>query len=120
MATILVIDDEESVRTLLRRVLEGAGYQVMEASNGHEGVERYRDQKADLVIMDILMPDTDGMEATHQLTREYPEAKIIAMTGAKGDRNFLDVTKLFGAHQTLEKPFELDQLLEAVRKELET
>lgn len=118
MATILVIDDEQQVRTLLRQALTGAGYEVVEAKNGREGLKQYRKAPTDLVITDILMPDEDGLEATLELTREYPDAKVIAITGGSGDRNFLDVAKLFGARKTLTKPFELDRLLETVREEL--
>ncbi len=71
-----------------------------------------------LVLMDILMPGTDGLETTLQLTREYLDAKVIAMTGAQGDRNFLDVAKLFGARRVFEKPFDLDKLVQAVNEEL--
>ena len=81
MATILIIDDEESIRHLLREVLEKAGHKVLEASNGREGLEVYQKHPADLVIMDLLMPDTDGLETTLQLTREYVDAKVIAITG---------------------------------------
>ncbi len=118
MPTILVIDDEEQVRSLLRQALTGAGYEVVEAGNGRQGLDRYREAPTDLVITDILMPDEDGLEATLQLTREFPEVKIIAMTGGSGNTNFLDVAKLFGARKTLSKPFELARLLEAVRDEL--
>ncbi|MEE8493291.1 MAG: response regulator [Nitrospirales bacterium] len=118
MATILVIDDETQVRSLLRQALTGAGYEVIEAGNGREGLERYREAPADLVITDILMPDEDGLEATLELTRQFPNVKIIAITGGSGERNFLDVAKLFGARRTLAKPFGLDRLLEAVQEEL--
>lgn len=118
MATILVIDDEQSIRKLLKEVLEKDGYQVLEAANGREGLTIYQKQPVDLVIMDLLMPDTDGLEATLQLTREYLDAKIIAMTGAQGDRNFLDVAKLFGARRTIEKPFDINTLLHIVKEEL--
>ncbi len=118
MATILVIDDEESIRNLLREVLERAGHKVLEARDGREGLSLYQKTPTDLVIMDLLMPDTDGLEATLQLTREYLDAKIIAMTGAQGDRNFLDVAKLFGARRTFEKPFDLNKMLQAVQEEL--
>lgn len=120
MATILVIDDEESIRTLLRGVLEKAGHQVLEARDGREGLAVYQRTPVDLVIMDILMPDTDGLEATLQLTREYLDAKVIAITGAQGDRNFLDVAKLFGARRTFEKPFDLNEILAAVKEVLES
>jgi two-component system response regulator (stage 0 sporulation protein F) len=118
MATILVIDDEDSIRTLLKDVLEKAGHRVIQASDGRAGLTAYQKNKVDLVLMDILMPDTDGLEATLQLTREYLDAKIIAMTGAQGDKNFLDVAKLFGARRVFEKPFDLAKLVQAVNEEL--
>ena len=120
MATILIIDDEQSIRDLLREVLQTAGHRVIEARDGREGLGLYQKQPVDLVIMDLLMPDTDGLEATLQLTREYVDAKVIAMTGAQGDRNFLDVAKLFGARRTFEKPFDINKLVEAVKEELAT
>ena len=118
MATILVIDDEQSIRGLLREVLEKAGHRLIEASDGREGLLQYQKQPVDLVLMDLLMPDTDGLEATLQLTREYVDAKVIAMTGAQGDRNFLDVAKLFGARRTIAKPFDINALVQAVQEEL--
>lgn len=118
MANILVIDDEESIRGLLREVLERANHHVLEARDGHEGLALYQQNKVDLVLMDILMPGTDGLETTLQLTREYLDAKVIAMTGAQGDRNFLDVAKLFGARRIFEKPFPLDKLVHAINEEL--
>ncbi|MBA2484748.1 MAG: response regulator [Nitrospira sp.] len=118
MATIMVIDDEASIRSLLREVLEKAGHHVVEAQDGREALNLYQKNKADLLIMDLLMPEVDGLEATLQLTREYLDTKIIAMTGAQGDRNFLEIAKLFGAHQAFEKPFDLKDMLNAVEAEL--
>lgn len=120
MATIMVIDDETSIRALLRGVLEKAGHRVMEAHDGREALALYHKSRPDLVIMDLLMPEVDGLEATLQLSREYVDTKIIAMTGAQGDRNFLDVAKLFGACRAFEKPFDLQQMLHAVQEELAT
>ncbi|MEP6892079.1 MAG: response regulator [Nitrospirota bacterium] len=118
MATILVIDDEESIRTLLTEVLGRANHHVLVAQDGQEGLTLYKQNKVDLVLMDILMPGTDGLEATLELTREYVDAKVIAMTGAQGDKNFLDVAKLFGARRVFEKPFDLDTLVKAINEEL--
>ena len=116
--TILVADDDASIRSLLKQVLTDEGHSVREAATGSEVVEQVRESGPDLVIMDILMPGTDGLEATLQLTREYIDAKVIAMTGAQGDKNFLDVAKLFGARRVFEKPFDLNKLLQAINEEL--
>ena len=92
--------------------------ETAEARDGREGLTLYQQNKVDLVLMDILMPGTDGLEATLQLTKEYLDAKVIAMTGAQGDKNFLDVAKLFGARRVFEKPFDLDKLVQAINEEL--
>ena len=114
MATILVIDDDEGLRLLLRAMLEADGHQVREAENGRRGLEEYRAQPTDLVITDILMPERDGMEVILELTREFLDARVIAMTGASGDQNFLSVAKLLGARHILQKPFGAQELQSAV------
>ena len=117
-ATILIIDDEEPVRALLRFALEAAGYEVTEAANGRQGLDLYRQRPTDLVITDMLMPELNGLDLLLDLTREFLHAKVIAISGAGGDQNVLDVAKLFGARQTFHKPFSVPQLLDAVRYEL--
>jgi two-component system response regulator (stage 0 sporulation protein F) len=119
MATILIIDDEESVRALLRFALEAAGYEVTETASGRKGLERYRQGPTDLVIVDILMPVMNGLDMLLDLTREFLQAKVIAISCAGGEQNVLDVAKLLGARQAFQKPFSVPQLLRAVRYELE-
>lgn len=119
MATILIIDDEESIRVLLRSALEAAGYEVTEAVNGRQGLELYRHRPMDLVITDILMPEMNGLDLLLELTRQFLHAKVIAISGAVEERNVLDVAKLLGARQSFQKPFSMPQLLSAVRYELE-
>lgn len=121
MPSVLIVDDEEAIRHLIRETLEQAGYCVHEASDGKEGLTRYRESPADLVIMDILMPDQDGLESILTLRREFPKAKIVAITGGSdmiGILNFLDVARMLGARRTLQKPFEMKQLLDAVQAEI--
>jgi two-component system response regulator (stage 0 sporulation protein F) len=118
-ATILIIDDEEPIRALLRFALEAAGYQVTEAANGRQGLDLYRQRQTDLIIADMLMPELNGLDLLLDLTREFLHAKVIAISGAGGEQNVLDVAKLFGARQTFQKPFSVPHLLDAVRYELD-
>ena len=122
MPSVLVVDDEEQVRGLIRVTLEEAGYQVFEGKSGKEALQHFRASPTDLVIMDILMPDKDGLESIMEMRREFPKIKIIAITGGSdkiGVLNFLDVAKMLGAKRTLLKPFELKDLLEAAAAELQ-
>ncbi|MGH7181040.1 MAG: response regulator [Nitrospiraceae bacterium] len=122
MPSVLVVDDEDQLRQLIREILEQAGYQVTEARDGKEAVLQYRLAPADVVIMDILMPEQDGLETTSTLRREFPNVKIIAITGSSemiGILSFLDVAKMLGAHRTLQKPFEMQTLLDTVQAELQ-
>jgi CheY-like chemotaxis protein len=123
MSSILVVDDEDQVRRLICETLERAGYHVTKARDGKEALHQYRLAPADLVIMDLLMPDQDGLETTVALQREFPDVKIIVISGGSdmiGILNCLDVAKMLGAHRTLQKPFEMKTLLEAVQAELQT
>jgi two-component system response regulator (stage 0 sporulation protein F) len=119
MASILVIDDEPAIRTLLRTLLEHAGHTVTEATNGREGLALHRQQAADLVVTDIYMPEFNGLDLLLELTREFFNAKVIAISGAQGGQaSGLNVAKLLGARQTFQKPFSLEQFLAAVQDEL--
>ncbi len=115
MAAILIVDDDSAIRALLRRILEEDGHQIREAASGHIGLTLYRETPPDLVITDILMPERDGMEVTLALTQEFLDARVIAMTGATGDQNFLNVAKLFGARRVIQKPFTPQEVLRVVR-----
>ena len=117
-ATILIIEDEEPTRLLLRTMLEAAGHEVREASNGRIGLALYRDRPPDLVITDIRMPEMSGLDMILELTREFLNAKVIAISGEQGEEHVLGVAKLLGARQTLHKPFSMEQLLNAVRYEI--
>ena len=119
MATILIIDDKEGIRALLRTVLETAGHEVVEAVNGRQGLDLYRHRPTDLIITDIGMPELNGLDLMLELTRHFLDTKVIAISGVDGETNSLDVAKLLGARRTFHKPFSMPQLLKAVRYELE-
>ena len=116
--SILIIDDDEQIRVFLRQVLEEAGYKVIEASNGHDGLRQFRQTPTDLVITDLLMRDTDGLEVTVALRRESPTVKIIAFSGGSGHWDYLDAANFLGAHRTMRKPVTRADLLQAVEQEL--
>lgn len=119
MAIILVIDDDDQVRATFRNVLERAGHQVLEARNGAEGLCLFRQASPALVITDVLMPDTDGLEVTRTVHRDAPTVPIIVLTGGVGDLNFLDAAKLMGASRIMQKPVTRADLLDAVQAELQ-
>jgi DNA-binding NtrC family response regulator len=117
MARILVIDDDEYIRAAVRDVLSDVGHVVLVASNGREGLARYRDHHPDLVITDIFMPERNGLDVILELP---PHVKIIAMSGGgQLDRgNHLDDAIHFGACRGLAKPFTVDALMGAVDETL--
>jgi len=115
-ATILIIEDQAPVRTLVRRVLEDTGYQVYEAADGRQGLERFHTQPVDLVITDLEMPEMSGLEVILALTRAFLDVKVIAMSGVSADE--LQKARLLGARHTFPKPLDLQALLRAVQYEL--
>lgn len=113
MARILVIDDEPSIRDMLRAGFEAMGFEVCEAADGNQGLKVFRERPADLVITDILMPDRDGLEVIRTLQRSFPGVKIIAISGKGmgGDLDFLIEAELFGAVSAMAKPFTWPEML---------
>jgi CheY-like chemotaxis protein len=118
MNRILVIDDNEQVRSVIREMLELAGYLVVDAPNGEVAARVIRQEPADLVITDIFMPEKEGLETIRELRRDFPDVKIIAISGGgrSGDFAYLPAAKKFGAHRTFVKPFEMKEMLEAVKE----
>ena len=117
MATILIIDDDDAFRTMLRRMLQKAGYQVIDAANGDEGLRMYKENPADLVITDIYMPEKEGVETIIELVREFSDPKIIAISGGgkTSDFRYLEYAKRMGAARALKKPFRMELLLQSVQ-----
>ncbi len=113
--SILIIDDDQRVRGFLRQALEGAGFMVAEAGTGSEGLNLYRRAPTDLLIVDLLLPDIDGLDVMVELTWDSPDLKILAIAGGSGRFNNLDLAREFGACQILKKPFSMHQLLRTVR-----
>ena len=127
MAKILVIDDEEDIRNVLKTVLERAGYEVDVAANANEGLDLLRANRPDLVITDIIMPGKDGVETVYDIRMEFPNTKIIVISGggnvapmeyepsAIATTAYLASAAAAGADISLTKPFERDELLNAIK-----
>ena len=120
MARILIIDDESQIRSMLRLMLERAGYEIAEAPDGIDGIRQYRENPADLIITDLIMPNKDGIGMIIDLKKEFPKVKIIAMSGGGVNRpeGYLDGAKKLGATRTLTKPIDREEMLKAVKETL--
>jgi two-component system phosphate regulon response regulator OmpR len=116
MVRILVVEDDAAIRQVLRRVLERAGYEVLLARTTIEGHRTLQTERVDVVITDINLPGSDGLQFTAEVRTVYPSIPIIAMTGADGrdELGLLGAALQFGAKRALRKPFSMDVLLEAI------
>lgn len=118
MSRILVIDDDTLMRDLIRIYLEQDGFEVVEAGDGQDGVSRYRQRPADVVIVDIFMPRKDGIETIMDLRDIDPAAHILAISGGGelAGMEYLTYARSLGADNILPKPFKRDELIAAVRQ----
>src|SRR5262245_32764425 len=113
MATVLVIEDSDNFRGLLRRALARSGYTVEEAPNGVVAMKLFAEKGIDLVITDLNMPDQDGIETIQRIRERNEEIPIIAISGSI--EVSLEDAMLLGANMRLAKPFTIDDMLAAVR-----
>jgi two-component system response regulator AtoC len=116
--TILVADDDASIRSLLKQLLSDEGYSVVEATTGTEVVEKVKDTNPDLVIMDVRMPELDGIEALSKLMVSSPKTSVLIMTAFGSSNNAIRAMEL-GAFDYITKPFELDKISHTVRRVIE-
>jgi CheY-like chemotaxis protein len=118
--TILVVDDEAPVRSLITRALKTVGINSLEAINGREALGILAREKVDLLLTDLVMPEGEGIELIIAARRERPDVPIIAISGegVLGPGQFLEAARLLGANRTLTKPFDVNQLLTAVSEVL--
>ncbi|GAB1490182.1 response regulator [Opitutaceae bacterium] len=117
----LIVDDEEALRCVIAIVLEQAGYRVFTAESGSEALAILAKEKIDLVISDIVMPETDGIELVREIRTKFPQVKIISMSGGGSYLTAALCLKLagqMGASGILSKPFTSEQLLESVKNAL--
>ena len=115
MPKVLVVDDAQFMRMRAVKLLTQSGYECVEAANGVEAMQRYKEEKPDAVMLDITMPDMDGLEALKQLRKMDPGAKI-AMVTAMGQQSIVMEAIKNGAKDFVVKPFDPNRVLNAVQK----
>ncbi len=115
-----MVDDEAQIRTMLTQMLELEGFEVHTAENGEEGLALVGKYAFDLVITDMIMPVKDGLKFIMELVRDYPDLRILAISGGgaiKAER-YLTMAGYLGDIATLEKPFKREILLDLVQKQI--
>ena len=118
MARILIIDYDQELRTTMSRLLENMGHQVVEASDGRQGINFYYDVPFDLVITDIFMPVKEGYDVIQELKSKFPDVSIIAIIEGteKNSKISMIMARMLGASYTLSKPFERMEFEESVNQ----
>jgi CheY-like chemotaxis protein len=120
MENILVVDDEDAIRQLVKMALEKAGYMVMEACNGKEASQLLGHLVPDLLITDLFMPEKEGIELIQEVRQRHPKIPIIAISGAHSGQSelYLKMARSLGADYILAKPFPLSTLFQTVKQAL--
>jgi DNA-binding NtrC family response regulator len=116
---ILVVDDEDALRTVLSSELEGEGYHVRNAADGQEAINILGNQEFDLILLDIKMPNVDGFEVLKFVKDRQPKTKVVMLTGFADLKNAIESKKL-GAEDFVSKPYDLVDLLTTVERVLTT
>ncbi|MDE2112829.1 MAG: response regulator [Alphaproteobacteria bacterium] len=116
MARILVIDDDDEVRTTIVRILTRAAYETFEAADGAQGMKLFHSHRPDLIITDIFMPKQEGLETIREIRTGSPDVRVLAISGggAGMGTEYLRLSGHLGADATLTKPFRAAELLAAV------
>jgi len=118
MLNILIIDDHEEMLTMLSRTLTDRGFATHTAENGAIALKILADQEVDVVVTDLVMPEKEGIETIMHLRKQYPEIRILAISGGHQMRNatpYLELAARLGAHDTLAKPFTIDTLTAKIK-----
>ena len=113
---ILVVDDDDGMRSFVRELLKMNNFKITEAANGIEGLKEFKRDMPDLVITDIIMPEMEGISFIRELRNHNKEIPIIAMTGNVHGRmeEYLNISSQIGADEVLRKPVKAEEFLEAI------
>jgi CheY-like chemotaxis protein len=103
LSSVLVVDDDKQFRDLARGILEPEGFRVIEAENVGECLSRLGDHKVDVIVLDIVMPERDGIEAVQEIKKVYPATKIVTVSGARNSDAYLAASAYLGADASLGK-----------------
>lgn len=116
MALIMIVDDDAHIQLALRQIVESGGHSAIEASNGQDAIEMFEEYRPDIVITDIFMPQTDGIETIRAIRRCKPDARIIAISGGYVGTgwDYLGSVVVLGADLALQKPFTVSQLTTSI------
>lgn len=122
MAKILIVDDDEPFRFFMRALLERVSHTVIEARNGVEGIRSFQREQPDLVIVDLFMPEKDGIETIVELRRIKPSVRVIAISAGayQGELQMLEVAKRLGALRCMPKAFDGHELIKTVAECLDS
>ena len=123
MSKIIIVDDEQPVRKMLRNMIRNDSDEILEAENGIQALELCNESNIDLIITDIVMPEMNGIDLIMEVKNRFPQISIIAISGGggiSGRYNYLDIAELLGSKSILSKPFESSELRDQVKKALNT
>lgn len=118
MARILIVDDNDYTRLMLKGILVSGGHEVIDANDGTTIVERYEEENVDIVMMDVVMPGIDGISAAGNLKKKYPEAKII-IASAQNNEQLKKAAEELGIVGYVVKPFDTESILSMIKKAMQ-
>lgn len=118
MKRILIVEDDDAYRRSLEQILAKSGYVTVQAANGREALTSFDPGKIDAVVLDLIMPDIEGIETLSKLRRAHPGVKVLAISGGGqiGARDYLELASKLGAQETLAKPFTGEALINALER----
>ena len=113
--TILSIEDSDFERKVIKNMMEERGSELIQASNGEEGLQKFEEESPDLVLLDLRLPDMEGLEVLEEIQERSPGAKVIIVSIVREDET-IEEAKEIGAEEYLEKPIDEDELYEAIKR----
>lgn len=118
MKSILIVEDDDAYRRSLEQILTKSGFATVEAANGREALSTYDPARFDAVVLDLIMPDIEGIETLTKLRRAAPGIKVLAISGGGqiGAKDYLDLASKLGAKETLAKPFTAEAFIAALHR----